>query len=312
MEVESQVFPLFSSFIRDLGKTYPEIKNCLYRNYESCLTNTDTLTLKDCPKLQVFLDLIYDNQKLISKKDEAFFAIDVEILEEISFKNLWQKNISDKTRATVWKYLQTFSILTINLRSSQDLKDALSSMQNDEEVTVKDKALAKDIRNLKKLTESVQQEIPDGGEMDLENMLGGLMDSNIGKIAQEVAGSMDMEKMFGNVDESTNPMELMGQMMNPEKMGAIFQNINTVMEQKMESGDISKDDLKKEAEGMYGSMAENPMFKGMMGQMQEGAPAAPAAQAAAPAAQAAELTKDDKRALLKEKIKAKELERTGQ
>ena len=315
MEVESQVFPLFSSFIRDLGKTYPEIKNCLYRNYETCLTGSDDLTLKDCPKLQVFLDLIYDNQKLISKKDEAFFASEVDILEEISFKNLWHKNISDKTRATVWKYLQTFSILTINLRSSQDLKDALSSMQNDEEVTVKDKALAKDIRNLKKLTESVQQDIPDGGdgEMDLENMLGGLMDSNIGKIAQEVAGSMDMEKMFGNVDESTNPMELMAQMMNPEKMGSIFQNINSVMEQKMESGDISQDDLKKEAEGMYGTMAENPMFKGMMGQMQEGATAAPAAQAAAQAAkEPAEMTKDDKRALLKEKINAKEMERTGQ
>jgi hypothetical protein len=321
MEVESQVFPLFSSFIRDLGKTYPEIRNCLYRNYETCLTGSDDLTLKDCPKLQAFLDLIYENQKLISKKDEAFFAIDVEILEEISFKNLWLKNISDKTRATVWKYLQTFSILTINLRSSQDLKDALSSMQNDEEVTVKDKALAKDIRNLKKLTESVQQDIPDeDGEMDLENMLGGLMDSNIGKIAQEVAGSMDMEKMFGNVDESTNPMELMGQMMNPEKMGAIFQNINSVMEQKMESGDISKDDLKKEAEGMYGTMAENPMFKGMMGQMQEGVPTATpngppkevVKEEDKEPAKEPEMTKDDKRALLKEKIKAKEKERTGQ
>jgi len=90
-----------------------------------------------------------------------------------------------------------------------------------------------------------------------------------------------------------------------------------VMEQKMESGDISKDDLKKEAEGMYGTMAENPMFKGMMGQMQEGT----APTAAEPAAEEAkadastgtvELTKDEKRSLLKEKIKAKEMERTGQ
>jgi hypothetical protein len=317
MEIESQVFPLFSSFIRDLGKTYPEIKNCLYRNYESCLTDTESLTLKDCPKLQTFLDLIYENQKLISKKDEAFFTIEIEILEEISFQNLWEKNISDKTRATMWKYLQTFSLLTINLRSSQELKDALSSMQNDEDVDVKDKALAKDIRNLKKLTESVQQKIPeDAGEMDLENMLGGLMDSNIGKIAQEVAGSMDMEQMFGNVDESMDPMELMAKMMNPEKMGSIFQNINTVMEQKMESGDINKDDLKKEAEGMYGTMAENPMFKGMMGQMQ-GGPADDSSQVGSGSQEGAkdgakELSKDEQRALLKEKIRAKEKERTGQ
>ena len=88
---------------------------------------------------------------------------------------------------------------------------------------------------MKQLSESVQQEIPDeSGELDLENMLGGLMDTNIGKIAKEVAGTMDMEQVFGNVDESTNPMELMSQMMNPDKMGKIFQNINSVMEKKME------------------------------------------------------------------------------
>ena len=35
-------------------------------------------------------------------------------------------------------------------------------------------------------------------------MLGGMLDSNIGKIAKEVAGSLDMEKMFGNVNEQSN------------------------------------------------------------------------------------------------------------
>ena len=41
MEIEKQVFAIFGSFIRDLSKTYPEIKNCLYRNYEDCLLNED-------------------------------------------------------------------------------------------------------------------------------------------------------------------------------------------------------------------------------------------------------------------------------
>ena len=86
-------------------------------------------------------------------------------------------------------------------------------------------------------------------ELDLENMVGGMMDSDNGKIAQEVAGSLDMESMFGSIDESTNPMELMSQMMDPNKM-EIFQNINTVMERKVEHGELNTDTLKKEAEGM--------------------------------------------------------------
>ena len=171
--MEQQVYPLFSSFIRDLGKTYPEIKNCLYRNYEECLVDTETKPLSECPKLQVFLDVVHTNSTKITKKDITFFETE-NILEEISFHNLWSKNISEKTRATVWKYFQTFSLLMINLKSSQALKDALSSIQNDEEVDLADKGVAKDLKKMKQLSESVQQEIPDeSGELDLENMLGG-------------------------------------------------------------------------------------------------------------------------------------------
>jgi hypothetical protein len=311
MEMEQQVYPLFSSFVRDLGKTYPEIKNCLYRNYEECLVDTDGKPLSECPKLQVFLDVVHTHNTKITKKDITFFETE-NILEEISFHNLWHKNISDKTRATIWRYFQTFSLLTINLKSSQALKDALSSIHNDEEVDLEDKVVAKELKKMKQLSESVQQEIPDdSGELDLEDMLGGLMDTNIGKIAQEVAGTMDMEQVFGKVDESTNPMELMSQMMNPDKMGQIFQNINSVMEKKMKDGEFQQEDLKKEAEGMYGNMAQNPMFKNMMSQMQPegaGGPEQPEGPTLEPEP---ELTKEEKRRLLKEKIKEKEDERTG-
>ena len=75
--------------------------------------------------------------------------------------------------------------------------------------------------------------------------------------------------MFGNVNENSNPMDLMTQLMNPEKMGAIFNNINTVMEEKMSSGELSQEGLKKEAEGMMGQMGENPMFKNMMQGVQD-------------------------------------------
>ena len=112
-EVETLLFSIFSSFIRDLSKTYPEIKNCLYRNYEDCITNTDK-PIKDFPKLQKFLDLIQEHEKYITDKNSEFFDLEIDLLEEISFKNLWAKNISGKTRETIWKYLQTFQIININ------------------------------------------------------------------------------------------------------------------------------------------------------------------------------------------------------
>ena len=313
---DSEVFALFSSFIRDLGKTYPEIKNCLYRNYEECLVDTEGKFLDSSPKLVAFLEIVKENEGLISKRDPEFFKID-NILEEISFNNLWNKNISNKTRVTVWKYFQTFSILQINLQANRELKETLESLKSGEDVEI-DREMASELRKIKRLTEGIQESTPSEGEGDLEGMLGGMMDSNIGQIAKEVAETMDMESMFGGIGEDTNPMEVMSQMMNPEKMGAIFQNISKVMDGKMDSGSLDRDDLRKEAEGMYGKMAQNPLFSGLMGAMNPtSATSATSEQVPAIADDISragpepEISAEERRRLLREKIKHKESVRKG-
>lgn len=263
-EVEIKLFSLFSDFIRDLSKVFPEIKNSLYRNYEDCLVD-GSKCLCDFPKVKRFLELIGDYEKYIVDKNLEFFDLEVEFLEEIQFNRLWEKSISNKTRESIWKYFQTFQLISINLKSSEALNAALEGDKID-------KSSLKDIKKMQKLSEEVQSKGATGateGENDLDKMLGGLMDSGIGEIAKEVAQGLDVESMFGNVDENSNPMELMAQLMNPDKMGAIFNNINSVMEQKMENGELSQDGLKREAEGMMGQMGDNPMFKNMMQQMGE-------------------------------------------
>ena len=261
-EVEQKLFSLFSDFIRDLSKVFPEIKNSLYRNYEDCLVD-GSKCLSDFPKVERFLELIGDYEKYIVDKNLEFFDLEVEFLEEIQFNRLWEKSISNKTRESIWKYFQTFQLISINLKSSEALNRVLEGDKID-------KSSLKDIKKMKKLSEDVQSKSTSGeGENDLDQMLGGLMDSGIGEIAKEVAKGLDVESMFGNVDENSNPMELMTQLMNPDKMGAIFNNINSVMEKKMTSGELTQEGLKKEAEGMMGQMGENPMFKNMMQQMGE-------------------------------------------
>ena len=271
MDIEKQVFQIFSSFIQDLTLTFPEIKNCLYRNYQDCILalNNENPILQDYPKIISFLEKIQEYEKMISDKNPDFFKLEVEFLEEISFQRLWEKQITDSNRSTLWKYLQTFTIININLKSSEELKNALDSIKEKDKLDksdISDKNVAKDLKKLKKLSEEVQQEETEN-ENELEEMLNGFMDSGIGDIAKEVAESMNINDIFGNVDENSNPMDIMQQMLNPEKMGQIFKNIGSVMEQKKQSGDISEEMLKKDAEKMYGSMANNPMFSGMMDSM---------------------------------------------
>ena len=309
-QIEEQVFSIFSSFIQDLSKTYPEIKNCLYRNYEDCLTNSEKKSLQEFPKLCKFLDLIQKYEKYITEKNSEFFDLEIDLLEEISFKNLWAKNISGKTRETIWKYLQTFQIININLKSNEQLREALSQIGSDTVMEV-DKKTAKDLKKLKKLSGDVKKDISKD-ESELDEMLGGLMDTGIGDIAKEVAKNMDVEKMFGSIDENSNPMEMMSQLMNPEKMGAIFQNINTVMENKMESGELTEESLKNEAQGMVGKMSENPMFGNLMKQMDPEQMNNMKSQESSQVSEQepeSELSKEEKKAKLRAKIQEKKKNR---
>ena len=300
-EVEQKLFSLFSDFIRDLSKVFPEIKSSLYRNYEDCLVD-GSKCLCDFPKVKRFLELIGDYEKYIVDKNLEFFDLEVEFLEEISFKRLWEKSISNKTRESIWKYLQTFQLISINLKSSEALNRALEGDKID-------KSEMKDIKKMQKLSEDVQSKSKSTeGENELDQMLGGLMDSGIGEIAKEVAQGLDVESMFGSVDENSNPMELMAQLMNPDKMGAIFNNINSVMEKKMETGELTQEGLKREAEGMMGQMGENPMFKnmmqGMQGAQQMGENDMDTGDTPRPSNDG-ELSREEKQKRLREKIKEK-------
>lgn len=299
-EIETKLFSLFSDFIRDLSKVFPEIKNSLYRNYEDCLVD-GSKCLCDFPKVKRFLELIGDYEKYIVDKNLEFFDLEVEFLEEIHFNRLWEKNISNKTRESIWKYLQTFQLISINLKSGE----ALNAVLEGDKI---DKSTLKDLKNMQKLSEDVQSKAKsEESENELDNMLGGLMDSGIGEIAKEVAQGLDVESMFGNVDENSNPMELMAQLMNPDKMGAIFNNINSVMEKKMANGELTQDGLKREAEGMMGQMGENPMFKNMMQQMGEnnmGESNVDTGDTPRPS-NGGELSREEKQRRLREKIKEK-------
>ena len=107
---------------------------------------------------------------------------------------------------------------------------------------------------------------------------------------------------------------MMAQMMNPEKMGSIFQNINKVMEQKMETGELDQESLKKEAQDMYGNMSENPLFSNLMGKMNPGQMNPGQMKQEEPSKKEPskkEPSKKEKKEKLKKKIEEKKQQRTN-
>ena len=297
MDIDKKTFELVGSFLRDICKSFPEAKSSIYRNYEDILINYETKKINDCQQLLDFLKVIHDNNDLISQRNHLFFLSDTPLIHDLSLKRVWESSISDKTRNAIWKYLETITIINISIHSNQELQKALSCLGNEEPVEITDKKTAKDLKQLKQLSENLTQaneETTDtessNGMEDLMGGLSGLMNSNIGTIAKEVAESSEIKSLFGNMDQNANPMEMMQSLMSGDAMGDIFKNINNVIEKKVETGEMNQDTLQKEAEGLYGNMGQNPLFSSMMNPQQP---------------EPNESSKEDTREKLKQKIKAK-------
>ena len=121
---------IIKDFIVDLKDTFPEYiifinkwwKETEYFNYideieerNLAIQNSENqsiqLLFEFCQKKLPprFFDILYQNEEMFKMESD----IDTEFLPNIHFKNLWQYEISEKNRETIWKYLQliTFSII---------------------------------------------------------------------------------------------------------------------------------------------------------------------------------------------------------
>ena len=109
-EIMKDFKKIITDLLRDLLTTFPEIKDALNSDLLNILkgendSEQSLQTIFDYCKMVYpsrFFEILYQNDAIF--KDEKFQA---EFLPGIDFKVLWQdENLSDKTRETIWKYLQ--------------------------------------------------------------------------------------------------------------------------------------------------------------------------------------------------------------
>jgi len=95
---------------------------------------------------------------------------------------------------------------------------------------------------------------------DIHKHLQGLFDGKIGSLAKELAEeiSVDMQNMFqedGGVENIQSTQDVLKKMIkNPQKMMGLMKTIGDKLQTKMKSGDITEEELMKEASELMGKM----------------------------------------------------------
>ena len=89
---------LLKSFILDIIKVFPEYEKRLNKHYSNIFNEDD-----NCDDiLSSFYENIEDIQKEISENDFTVFDTDPIILNNVSFKLIWNSNISIDTKNNIW------------------------------------------------------------------------------------------------------------------------------------------------------------------------------------------------------------------
>ena len=137
------------------------------------------------------------------------------------------------------------------------------------------------IPGVKEMFENMQRDASNNGDMpnanDLHEHLKGLFDGKIGSLAKELAEeiSHDVEHLFDEEGAVPNDIKSTGDLIgkiikNPKKVMTLMKTISGKLQAKMKSGEISEEEIMKEAgelmgkmKGMKGMGPMNEMFKNL-------------------------------------------------
>jgi len=285
---------VIKDFVRDIRTTFPEYdqfvqkwwKDADYfasmeneKEREEMIEKTEKNNIKFIFKFCMkrypprFFDILYQNADIFKEDSET----DTEFLPYIHFKNLWQCDISDKTRETIWKYLQLilFSITgSLNNKEAfgdtsklfeaineDDFKGKLEEVLNGMQDIFKDQRTEGEVEGEGKGQDQSeegarQQNLPNAD--DIHEHISGMMNGKLGKLAKEIAEETAADFNV-DMDGATNVQDVFQKMMkNPAKLMDLVKNVGTKLETRMKSGDIKESELLAEASEMINKMKAMP------------------------------------------------------
>lgn len=211
-----------------------------------------------------FFDILYQNDEMFREESE----LDTEFFPKIHFKNLWQCDISEKTRETIWKYLQ---LMLFSIVGTLDNKDAFGDTAklfeaiNQDEFKEKLQETMTQIQGLFDLSGNFGENLGEGlNPSDLPNPeqinehITGMLDGKIGQLAREIAEETAAELNM-DFDGATDMKDVFSKLMkNPTKLMGLVKNVGDKLDSKLKSGELKESEMIQEATEIMNKMKNMP------------------------------------------------------
>lgn len=281
--MKEQFLEKFNSTLKDLTQ---ELKGVLDKDI--CEAIDDSLLgekLSNDPTTSDFLEYYYSHSQDVgielSEKNEIVFSKEITLLPGLDLHIIWNSDLSDSTRDSLWKYLHTLYIYADNYTRNTSLPEVMKQYKNatdkehlevdrqtqimygilgnlcgdklkqNNEKTLANKSKGRKSKGKKKKKKSSSG----GGSFPLPD--NGLFGGEIGKLATEIAGEIDTSAM-----DLDNPGEMMkgllsGNMSEDSPMIKLVQQISGKIQNKLSSGDVNEMELFSEAQGVLKSMGNS-------------------------------------------------------
>lgn len=286
---------IIDDLVKDLLVSYPEHEEMFsVINYEEYYEHCKEVFPKN------FFNILYENDDMFCSDERVCLLPEVDFV--VMFKD---KTLSDKSKKTIWKYLQLILFcvckgvddksefgdanylfdaiseadLEKKLKATiEDMKDLFTNSGGDLSLNDVFSDGFGDVSNIEEMFSKFSD--CSGGdssgaafgnamnEEDLKEHLNGLMGGQIGSLAKEIAEEATKEL---GLDESQEPEDqakfLQNLFKNPTKLLDVVKNIGGKLEEKLKSGELKESELLEEAQEIMGKMKDIPGIKEMMGKM---------------------------------------------
>ncbi len=282
-EIPEDFCKVCKDFIADILTTFPEYQGTLHDGLIDILQDkNDTTNVRevfDYVKTvypERFFDLLYQNEDMFADDE-----INTKFLPNIEFSDLWNQDISDKTKLIIWKYLQLLLFAVVNNESdgksfgdTAKLFEAINEdeLKNKLEETMEQMAnifdmsgntsFATDISNIN------PNDLPDPEE--LHSHINGMLQGNLGKLAAEITEET-MKELNTDISGADSVGDIFQNLFkNPGKLMSMIKKVGSKLDTKLKSGEIKESEIMQEAMDLMDKMEKMPgmaNMKNMLNQM---------------------------------------------
>ena len=291
LEIYNNFNKIINDFINDLIRTFPDkITKDSNENIYNYIEENDLSEIESmyefCKKIypKHFFNILYENEEIFQNQDS------VELLPGVNFLELWNQDISDKTKSVIWKYLQLILFSIVNNLESEDsfgdaaklfeainqdefknkIEDTIAQMTNifsKEYYTDNDDNHDTDDNNDKNDKNDNNDKNDDNDDWKMPNLpnadelhshINEMMQGKLGSLAQEIAEetAADLDINMDNIKSVDDVFKQLFK--NPSKLMGLVQNVGSKLDNKIKSGNIKESELLEEASDLVNKMKNMP------------------------------------------------------